>query len=199
MTSSEDDANALDVEAARKHTTFSDGSTSVFFCGSSCSSGECMQLEEVEVGADAGPKQSADDEAITTNEARNDPREVETVQSDGQADRSRTYLRPERLQVDVHLAPRRLSSLALRADLQLTRIMDIILSLSMARRTSFTERRTHLCVSYIAIDNKYWVGLSEAPCGGRAKIGEWDSRRRLAAERPRSRTPCRKRSGVAPS
>ena len=31
MTSSEDDANALDIETARKHTTFSDGSTSVFF------------------------------------------------------------------------------------------------------------------------------------------------------------------------
>ena len=160
-----------------------------------------MQLEEVEVGADAGPKQSADDEAITTNEARNDPRKVETVQSDGQADRSITYLRGKRLQVDVTSGTKKaqLASLALRADLQLTKIMDIILPLSMARRTSFTERITHLCVSYIAIDNKYWMGLSEAPCGGRAKIGGWDSRRRLAAERPRSRTSCRKRSGVAPS
>ena len=152
-----------------------------------------MQLEEVEVGADAGPKQSADDEAITTNEARSDPREVETVQSDGQADRSRTYLRAERLQVDV------LASLAFRSDPKLTKIMHIILSLSMARPTSFTERRTHLCVSYMSIDKKNCVGLSEAPCGGRAKIAEWDSRRRLEAERPRSRTPCRERSGVAPS
>ena len=101
-----------------------------------------MHLEEVEVGADAGPKQSADDEAITTNEAQNDSREVETVQPDGQADRSRTYLRGERRQVDVTSGTKKaqLASLAVRADPQLTKIMHIILSLSMARPTSFTER-----------------------------------------------------------
>ena len=110
-----------------------------------------MHLEEVEVGADAGPKQSADDEAIMTNEARNDPRKGETVQPDREADRSRTYLRAERLQVDV------LASLALRADPQLTRVMDIILSLSMAWWTSLTERTIHHCVSYTSIDKKYWV------------------------------------------
>ena len=137
-TSSEDDANALDIEAARKHTTFSDGSTLVFFCGSSCKGGECMQLEEVEIGGDALPKHSADDEAIVTNEARDDTCEGETVQPDREADRSRTYLRAERLQVDV------LASLALRADPQLTRVMDIILSLSMAWWTSLTERTIHL-------------------------------------------------------
>ena len=48
-----------------------------------------MQLEEVEVGGDALPKHSADDEAIMTNQARNDPREGETVQPDREADRSR--------------------------------------------------------------------------------------------------------------
>ena len=110
-----------------------------------------MQLEEVEVGGDALPKHSADDEAIMTNEARNDPREGETVQPDREADRSRTYLRAERLQVDV------LASLALRADPQLARVMDIILSLSMAWWTSLTERTIHLCVSYMFIDKKYWV------------------------------------------
>ena len=110
-----------------------------------------MQLEEVEVGGDALPKHSADDEAIMTNEARDDPREGETVQPDREADRSRTYLRGERLQVDV------LASLALRADPQLTRVMDIILSLSMAWWTSLTERTIHLCVSYTSIDKKYWV------------------------------------------
>ena len=33
----------------------------------------------------------------------------------------------------------------------------------------------------------------------RKEFTAWDSRRRLAAERPRSRTPCRKRSGVVSS
>ena len=131
-----------------------------------------MHLEEVEVGADAGLKHSADDEAITTNEARNDSREVETVQPDGQADRSRTYLRGKRRQVDVTSGTKKaqLASLAVRADPQLTKIMHIILSLSMARPTSFTERITHLFVSYMSIDKKNCVGLSEAPCGGKAKI-----------------------------
>ena len=46
-----------------------------------------MQLEEVEVGVDAVPKHSADEEATATNEAGNDPREGETVQSDGEAAR----------------------------------------------------------------------------------------------------------------
>ena len=112
-----------------------------------------MQLEEVEVEADAGTKHSADDEAITTNEARNDPREGETVQSDGEAARSRTYLRAERLQVDVPSGTKKaqLASLALRADLQLKRVMDIMLSISMAWWTSFIATTTHLGgVSYMA-------------------------------------------------
>ena len=62
------------------------GSAAVFFfVARPANVGNVMQLEEVEVGADAGPKHPADDQAIMTTEARNDPREVETVQSDGQA------------------------------------------------------------------------------------------------------------------
>ena len=59
MTSSEDHAHALDVEAHKKHTTFSDGSTSFFSVARPVEVANAMQLEEVEVGADAVPKYSA--------------------------------------------------------------------------------------------------------------------------------------------